>query len=569
MTATTYSIPGINSITLTDQDFIGEGGEGRVYGRDNLVYKIYFNHSKMIPAAKLDELEPLTASPSIVAPLDPILDSGNRPVGYTMEWVQNAEPICKLFTNSFRKKANIENKSVGTLINNLIETIYFIHQNRCLIVDGNEFNFLVDSQSYTKPYCIDVDSYQTPSFPATAIMPYVKDPLAGTFTTQSDWFTFAILACQLFVGIHPFKGKHPGYKKNDIEKRMRDHVSIFNKETSLPKSARDFGYIPSHFHNWFIDLFEKGKRTPPPQSAGLLNVRAVTTKLVNSTQKLEISSIKQFTRDIRDVIFFNNIRVVYTTNKIYIQNRDYDNREDCRIIFSPRSFTPIAAAIQGNRLKLTSAGGGKQCTELHLAATNLLVYDNILFTVHHNKLTEIIFHELGDKIISATGSSWDILPNSTRVFDNMLISNALGKTLVIIPKRSAGGKTACLIKHIPELDEYKILEARHQNGVIMCSGHKNREYHRLMIRIDDTFNYDFKTLDNINQLGVNFVTLDNGTVVTIIEDGLIELCKNTPGHQLVQRVEDPAISTNMTLCTDAHRVMFFEESKLYSLRLRQ
>jgi len=569
MTATTYTIPGKSSITLTDQDFIGEGGEGRVYGRDNQVYKIYINSSKMIPAAKLDELKPLTGNPLIIAPLDPMLDTANKPVGYTMRWVRDAEPICKLFTNSFRKKANIENNSVAELINNLIETIYFIHQNKCLIVDGNEFNFLVDSQSYTKPYCIDVDSYQTPSFPATAIMPYVRDPLAGTFTTQSDWFTFAILACQLFVGIHPFKGKHPGYKKNDIEKRMRDHVSIFNKETSLPKSARDFGHIPSLFHNWFIDLFEKGKRTPPPQSAGLLNVKAVATKLVNSTQKLEISSIKQFDRDIRDVMFFNNVRVVYTTNKIYIQNRDYDNQQDRRLIFSPKSFTPITGATRDKRLKLETMAAEKQCTKLQLAATKLLVTDNIFFTVHHNKLTEIIFHELGSKIISATGCSWEILPNATRVFDNMLISNALGKTLVIIPKRSARGKTACLIKHIPELDDYKILEARHQNGVIMCNGHNRREYHRLLIRLDDKLNYDVKTIDNNNQLAVNFVTLDNGTVVTIIEDGLIELRKNTPGHQLVQRVKDPAISTNMTLCTDTHRVMFFEESKLYSLRLRQ
>ena len=47
-----------------------------------------------------------------------------------------------------------------------------------------------------------VDSYQTAHYPATAIMPSVRDwkvPLHD-FSELSDWFSFAIVSFQVFLG---------------------------------------------------------------------------------------------------------------------------------------------------------------------------------------------------------------------------------------------------------------------------------------------------------------------------------------------------------------------------------
>lgn len=567
MGAETYTVVGKWTVTLTDQHFISEGGEGRVFGKESTVYKIYLDHQKMIPAAKVDELRVLEDNDSIIGPQDLLIDKRHRPAGYTMTWVHNAESICKLFATSFRKRVGITPESTMQLVENLIETIAFIHEKKCLIVDGNEFNFLVYAKTYTKAFLIDVDSYQTPSFPATAIMPYVRDWQAKEFSSLSDWFTFAILACQLFVGIHPFKGRHPSYDKRDVERRMKDNVSIFNKQTKVPSAVRDYSYIPSDYYNWFVDLFEKGKRLPPPKVAGLLNITAVPVKIIRSTEKLEIELKQVFDHDILEMWSWNNVRVIQTLKDIYIQKRDYLRSDEIKIILTIKSLSAVGVCVENAMLQVEVLGNVKRISQLPLAATNLLVAENSLFVVHKNRLTEVVFDEFGQNIIPSVGTSWEILPNSTRVFDGLVISNALGNTLILIPTRNSAGKAQCLIKHIPEFDGYRIIDAKHDRGVVMCFAHKDSGYRQLIIRIDQSGQYDFREIENNSVYEINFVTLTNGVVVSVVEDGVIEVFKNEPQHSMIRQVHDAEITSNMKLCADSTRVGFFEGSKLYSLRM--
>ena len=44
-------------VTLTHRDYIAEGGEGAVFRKGGLAYKIYHDSSKMIPVAKIKELQ--------------------------------------------------------------------------------------------------------------------------------------------------------------------------------------------------------------------------------------------------------------------------------------------------------------------------------------------------------------------------------------------------------------------------------------------------------------------------------------------------------------------------------
>jgi len=73
------------------------------------------------------------------------------------------------------------------------------------------------TNNYKTPIFLDVDSYQTPSFHADALMESVRDPLIqnNKFTELSDWYSFGIVVFQMYIGIHPFKGRHPNFKKNE------------------------------------------------------------------------------------------------------------------------------------------------------------------------------------------------------------------------------------------------------------------------------------------------------------------------------------------------------------------
>ena len=107
-----YSIRGKGSVSLTQRDFVSQGGEGKVFGKNNLIYKIYDDpKKKMIPEGKIEELSTLDKS-NILNPQDIIIDKSNRPVGFTMDWVKNSVALCKIFTNTFRGENDITEEGI-------------------------------------------------------------------------------------------------------------------------------------------------------------------------------------------------------------------------------------------------------------------------------------------------------------------------------------------------------------------------------------------------------------------------------------------------------------------------
>ena len=157
-----YHIQGKNKkVKFTQNDFVAKGGEGSIYRRGNVIYKIYEDPLKMIPEAKIKELNTVNDN-NIIKPIDIILDPSNTIVGFTMRYVKG-EALCKLFTNDFRNRNNITEDMIIELVENIKNSTYKIHESKCLIVDGNEFNYMVDD-SFIVPYFIDINSWQTPSF---------------------------------------------------------------------------------------------------------------------------------------------------------------------------------------------------------------------------------------------------------------------------------------------------------------------------------------------------------------------------------------------------------------------
>ena len=118
--------------------------------------------------------------------------------------------------------------------------------------------------SWTKYCFIDVDSYQTPGFKATALMDSVRDRHChnNQFTPDTDWFSFGIVSFQMFIGIHPYKGKHPDLA--DMDARMMQNISALNKAVSVPKVCYAFDVIPQAYLCWYKAVFEQGKRCAPP-----------------------------------------------------------------------------------------------------------------------------------------------------------------------------------------------------------------------------------------------------------------------------------------------------------------
>ena len=561
-----YFIQGKGQIDLNQNDFITEGGEGKIFSKGKIIYKIYSDLTKMIPQSKIQELSVLDKD-NIVIPKDLILNKNNQVQGFTMDSVEGV-PLCKLFTNDFRNRNGVQDSSIPKLVENMANTIMFIHDKKCLLVDGNEMNYLVDDKKFEVPYFIDVNSYQTPSFPATVIMPSIRDWSSKVFSTLTDWYSFAIVSCQLFIGIHPFKGKHPNYKPNQLQDRMKNNISIFNKEVRVPATCRDFSYIPNDFRDWYIKLFEKGERIAPPKVVGLINVIQIKATISQTTNNFEIKFNSKYDDEIIRVKFYNGIRVVTTKKEIWINKINYKiSSPNIETVFLPKTLEPIFAKIENRKLDLMIPRRNT-IVSTNIECTNMLVIDNTIYVRFEGNLIELSLSELNGHLVPSIKHTWNIMSKSSQFLNGMIYQNVLGKACLVIPKPKVGKNSSCQIIFMPILDGYRIIDGKYENGICMIIGSKANQYDKMIIRINENGTYECRVMNDIDLNSINFVTLDNGVCVSINDDELIEVFTNDLKSIKINQIKDPDINSLMNLCKNGTKVMFFKNNELYSMSMR-
>ncbi len=557
-----YYLAGGKTITLTDQDFVAEGGEGKIYRQGQTAYKIYTDPNKMIPSAKFQELQVLTHS-NIICPQQLLFDKQQNPVGFSMAQVLNAVGLPRLFTSDFCQQHRITPDLQLKLLGNIRDTIQFIHDQNCLMVDGNEMNYLVSEHDWITPYFIDVDSYQTPHFPATAQMLSIKDYHSTQLSTLTDWFAFAIVACQVLVGIHPYKGKHPDFKKHDLAARMQANMSIFNSAVTVPAATRDFAVIPPAWLDWFIQVLEKGQRLAPPSVTGSAVQVPVAAPAAISSVHLQISLLAQFAAPIRQYLAYNGAQLVLAGEQAYVGKTAFKlPNADSVLALEPRSGRALAFSVENQQLQVFDIEKQSPLT-VNLAAQRVLQHENDVFFVHEDRLMAVKTVLLNQQLHVTAGTQWQIMPHAHQVLDGLIYQNVLGQPWLVIPWKA----NACMIRAIPELHGYQVVSGRHQRGVVMLCGHKNGQYDQLIFRFNaDYSHYDCQRLENCDLLTNNFVTLDNDMVAHIAQDGELNLLHRHADAR--KQLQDPQLNTTMQLTHDGMRVLFYTNNTLYQMTMK-
>ena len=560
-----FTIQGKGQISLDQNDFVSEGGEGRIYAKGKTAYKIYLDLSKMIPVSKIQELSTIEL-PNIIRPKDIILNKKNAIVGYTMDLVEGI-PMVKLFSTGFRNRNAIKPESIVKLVENMISGIVHIHDKKCLLIDGNEMNYMSDDKTYEVPYFIDTNSYQTPSFPATVIMPSIVDWSSKVFTQMTDWFAFGIVSCQLFIGIHPYKGSHSNFKVGQLEERMKANISIFNKEVSVPSSCRDFSYIPDDIRNWYIDMFGNGKRVPPPKVVGLLNVTQVKVTIVQTTGSFEITFISEFKDMVIKSKYFNGTQCVTTEKELVLNKVIYNiSSPSIDVVFTPKMLKPLLVKIENNKVQIYDVIK-KERVEFQLNCSEKMVINNTIYLRNEGNLIELTLNEFNEKIVVSVKTVWNIMPKSSQIFNGVVYQSVLGKPYLVIPKPEISKNSSCQILSIPELTGHRIIDGKYENKVCMISTFKDSKYQKFIFRFDESGKYDCRIVENDND-SINFVVLDNGICISINHDDSIEVFVNDLKSTKIKCIQDPDVNSSMTLCKDGIRVMVFKENKLYSLKMK-
>jgi len=554
---------GTTTIDLNQKHFIAKGGEGSIYQKDGVVYKVC-ESGKMIPDGKFQELSVL-ANRLIIHPQDVLIDSKQDAVGYTMKYVPDTYVLCQLFTKAFRTRNGITPTAMLDLVRQMQETINFVHSKKVLLVDLNELNFLVDN-TFKDVYFIDVNSYQTKNYPATAIMDSIRDRHSQVFNENTDMFSFAIVSFQMLIGIHPYKGKHPSFTdpKTALDGRMKANLSVLNTAVTYPSGVcQPLSVIPDSYLQWYNAVFEQGKRVAPPASIiGVITLVQPVVKKITGSNNFEIIEVFDFDHEIVSVFRFAGRELVVTKDSLFIDRRrknGFTPHSNMKVCFTPTAVHPISASIQNRQLKLVDLVDDK-ILACNLTADSLMEYEGRLYIRMGSQIIEAQFSEIGNNIFFSSFVVGSVLEQATTMYDGVIIQTLFDTVYAsVFPATKQCRQIA-----LRELDGYKIVDAKFERGLLMVVGSdKSGKYDRFVYAFDKAWGHQHTVTRDITHTGLNFTVLDTGICVMINEEEIVEIFNiNNPARK--KEIDDPAIQSDMRLLSKGAQVMITRGSKLYN-----
>lgn len=500
-----------SKVALTDKEYIGEGGEAIVYAKSGTAFKIYHGPAKAIPVGKVGELKKLNRK-NILGPQEPIFNSKNEYIGFTMPFKGGTEYLCKLLNKGFCEKEKITN--VAPIVEEIIDTAKFIHSNDCLIVDANEMNFLV-SKDYKIPYFLDVDSYQTKNHKATAIMDSIRDRLVknNNFTEGSDWFSLSIILFQLYLKYHPYKSVHPDYNRNKWMDMMDANISVFSDNAKPPPSSYDFSLVPKSHLEWFKRTYLHSERSAPPKATDIVikpSGYAGPTTVTSSNQGFQISTYLQCKSKIIDVNSFGFHNYVLTESELYLNKvleLEWSEKKARKVISCGGKIYYIETSGELN--KIYDLDKTEVCS---FSSIEYFIYNNSIYSLSNNKIFCYIPRIIGSKFI-LSGSEVSGCLSSRKMFENVIVATAISNAYVFIP-----GNIGLI--EVNEIKGYRIIDAKFDSGFCIIIGEKKGRYRKFLFKLNGR-EYTSKS-ESCDLDQVKFTVLKKGILITIIEDDFVE-----------------------------------------------
>ena len=565
------------TITITDKNYKAAGGEASIYVNGGTVFKLYHDPTKKnLPIQKILELGKIT-NPNVITPKDVVYDaSTGEPLGYTAPYVDNVEPLLKLFTRTFKNDNNINPGQIADLVKQLQLATDDIHKANCLIVDFNELNVLVGVTTPTLiPWFIDTDSYATPTFKATAIMDSVRDRRVSTLDangklvynpdSMSDWYSWAILSFWLYTNIHPFRGNHANYRPKDKQKQMDDNVSVLHPGVRVPPSVNDFAVIPARHMAYFKDVFVNNNRSVPPYADSTVPITVPNTIVIlKGTNKLDVIQIEAFSESIIHVQYIMDLIYVITNKRIYggVMGKtkplmDLNNIKKALVV-KATDGTMIGAIQSGLEIKFLELNTGKLIDTVN--SSDMMVRNDCVYTINNGKLIESKFSMMSNRIIHVVSEVDNVSKYSATMYEGVVIQDLLGKTVITLPT----DKGACITKFVPHLDGYRVLEAKSERNVIVVIAEKNGKYDQFIIVFKkDYTDFDIRKIEDVAYDTINMTVMGVGVCALLSSADELQLFMT---NHKVEAIADPPFDSTMRLFSSHNAIYFTNGNTIHQLK---
>lgn len=437
-------------LTLTPQMHIATGGEGSVYAQGDTVYKLYLDPRKAQQLRIADKLAVLQQlrHPGIAAPNGALRDKSGAFIGLTLPRVEG-EALCRLYTNTWQQANQFTAKEAAQVTLAMRDIVAHAHGQGAVMVDANELNWLVHG---VRPTVIDVDSWQVPGFPASAIMASIRDPQATAgFTAGSDWYAWAIVTFQLWCGIHPFKGVHPDFARTAMEERMRANASVYDARVRWPAATRPLTGIPVRLSSWYEQVFSGATRTAPPadlsaaatQTAPRLRVRQTAGGSASVAQARIANAGGEVLTALGDMLVVRTPAGLALWSSKTKKPVLWVSSEDCAQLLKNQAAYVSTPEVTG-LIRLVPDEGLYVKTESEPERLVLALRGSALWQGGgrtflwvpgaSNGLVELYLGKPGDKTVLAAERQWPLSALSSRAFQGCIVQDCLGTPFVAVPE---------------------------------------------------------------------------------------------------------------------------------------
>jgi hypothetical protein len=578
-------IPGKGDLILQPQDHLATGGEGAVYLKNGMVFKLYLDPKAARARGMADKVALLAGlrHPYIVAPIDVLLDKRQDLIGYYMP-AASGEAMMRVFTSAWRDANGFGDTKAVKLVENMRTAVEAAHGLGAVMADGNETNWLADG---VEPRVIDVDSWQIGKFPATAIMASIFDYHRPPPSRESDWFAWGIVSFQVLTGIHPYKGSHPDFRRGDLEARMRANASVLDPKVRLNAAVRHFGVIPGRLRDWYEAVFQRAERLPPPSLRGSAvpdgaprRARAVASAggMLKHDRYLTLPGpARLVTRDgigVLEVAGELQAHDIVRRQRITgVESADLARllKQQAVLIRNASSYVWLeldGAAIRG-RLVAGERDPVTAITELAplpCIAERLLSLGGRVFALNGEQdlgMIELAINQLGARTFLSIRQAWPVRARASRFYDGFGLTDCLGVPFVVLPE----GDEAVLIQRAVGLKGYRIIggyAGGSQCIVVSAIRRSDGQLYRLLLHLVGQ-EFEVAEASVIDEPNLNIAVTERGIALEIADDGELTVW-NTQGAS-ARRVSDQAMTRELRLLALPGGVFYLAGKDVFRLTL--
>jgi hypothetical protein len=360
-------------------------------------------------------------------------------------------------------------------------------------------------------------------------MESVRDRHSSTFSEGTDWFSFAVVSFQLFVGIHPYRGKHPTCK--GLDERMLRDLSVLNKSVTVPAACQSFTVIPQAYLDWYTAVLERGERRAPPGDfvAPLITLVPVARKGLG---KVRHQTLDDLPHTIREFLFREGGCHYLTQESLVSQRTVKGHFKDHHLAWAGKPY--VLGLEQGRLVVADSETGVVRAGSL--TGQDLVWGEGVVLVKNEDKLMEVGLLPNGTPYPLTV---YSVLPKATRCFQGCAIQDMFGTCqAMLFPK-----PRTCWQVNIKELKGYRVVDAKFQassdgtTGVFSAIGFNGKRYDRVTLIATPAESQAFVDEDVVER-DVNFALLDSKICVMALGTQKARVFKAEMGASTSMEIED-------------------------------